>query len=377
MKKTKIFNGLSLLLVSAILLSCSKENELSNQALGEQRSNRDYKALTEKESVNATVSVFASGIVYPRGLKFGPDGYLYVATAGLAGTNSTAGQCPFPVLSMVQSLGGYTSKVLKISATGTVSTVADKLPSAINGFGDTQGAADIDFVGNTLYVLVVAGCSHGTKDYPSSIVKVNADGSWSVIADLSTYLQNNPVAAPEADDFEPDGSWYSLLNVRGDLYVVEPNHGELDKVTTSGNISRVLDFSALYGHIVPTAMAYHGNFYIGNLGTFPLVEGGSNIYKVTPSGESKIWASGFKGILGVAFDKENRLYVLETSAAGFPSPGTGKVTRINSNNSRETIVDNLTFPTGMTFGPDGALYISDTGFGPPTGRILKVTFNSN
>jgi hypothetical protein len=30
------------------------------------------------------------------------------------------------------------------------------------------------------------------------------------------------------------------------------------------------------------------------------------------------------------------------------------------------------FPTGMTFGPEGALYISNAGFGPPTGEILKV-----
>lgn len=74
-------------------------------------------------------------------------------------------------------------------------------------------------------------------------------------------------------------------------------------------------------------MAYDGNFYVGNLGHFPLVEGGANIYKVTPSGAVKVWASGFIGVLGVAFDREHRLYVLETSAAGFPTPGTGKVTR--------------------------------------------------
>ena len=31
----------------------------------------------------------------------------------------------------------------------------------------------------------------------------------------------------------------------------------------------------------------------------------------------------------------------------------------------------------MTFGPDGALYISNMGFGPPTGQILKVSFKHN
>ena len=200
------------------------------------------------------------------------------------------------------------------------------------------------------------------------------DGTWSVVADLSSYFHNNPVAAPEEDDFEPDGTPYSMINVRGDLYVIEPNHGEMLKVTTNGNVSRVIDFSAHYGHIVPTVVAYDGNFFVGNLRTFPLVGGSSSIYKVTPSGVPMVWATGFTGVLGVAFDKQHRLYVLETSQGGGPTPMTGRVVRVNNNNSRDVIVDKLFFPTGMTFGPDGALYISNTGFGPPTGQILKVTF---
>jgi hypothetical protein len=42
---------------------------------------------------------------------------------------------------------------------------------------------------------------------------------------------------------------------------------------------------------------------------------------------------------------------------------------------RSTIVNGLFLPTGMTFGPDGNLYISNVGFGAPPvglGQILKV-----
>src|SRR5690348_11116211 len=42
---------------------------------------------------SANVSVFATGLQAPRGLRFGPDGSLYVAEGGAGGTNSTAGQC--------------------------------------------------------------------------------------------------------------------------------------------------------------------------------------------------------------------------------------------------------------------------------------------
>jgi len=154
----------------------------------------------------------------------------------------------------------------------------------------------------------------------------------------------------------------------------EPNHGEMMKVTTNDNVSRVIDFSTYFGRIVPTSVAYHGNFFVGNLRTFPLVGGSSSIYKVTPSGDVQVWATGFTGILGVAFDKKNKLYVLETSAGDGPTPMTGRVVRVNSNDSRDVVVDHLFFPPGITFGPDGALYISNTGFGPPTGKILKVVF---
>lgn len=39
------------------------------------------------------------------------------------------------------------------------------------------------------------------------------------------------------------------------------------------------------------------------------------------------------------------------------------------------IYDGLTVPTAMTMGPDGALYVSDLGFGTPAGagRVLRIT----
>ena len=52
------------------------------------------------------------------------------------------------------------------------------------------------------------------------------------------------------------------------------------------------DISASQGHIVPTAIAYRGNFYVGNLNTFPVVPGSSKIYKITPSGNISVFAEG-------------------------------------------------------------------------------------
>jgi hypothetical protein len=257
-----------------------------------------------------------------------------------------------------------------------------------------SGAADVAFIGNTLYVLLAgAGCSHGVPQVPAmpnGIIRVNGNGTTDLIANLSAFQMAFPVAHPNSDDFEPDGTWYSMITARGDgnqvdLYAVEPNHGELDRITPDGQISRVIDISASQGHIVPTAVAVRDNdkFYVGNLDTFPVVPGSSKVYEISQNGHIRTVAEGLSAITGVAFDSQHRMYVLEMSTSdGGPNPGDGKVVRMNHpdggphDRDQTVIASGLTFPTAMTFGPDGALYVSNFGFGASPdgeGQVLRIT----
>jgi hypothetical protein len=332
----------------------------------------------------ASQTVFATGLNNPRGLEFGPDGQLYVAEGGLGGTlTTTSAQCEQVPPIIGPYTGGFTADIVRFAPNGTKTVVASGLPSDQTGPARSfrSGVADVAFVGHRLYALIAgAGCSHGHIDADNGISRVNNDGTTTQVADLSAFIKANPAANPDPADFEPDGTWYSMVTARGELYAVEPNHGEVDRVNPwTGAIHRVVDVSASQGHIVPTALAYKGNFYLGNLGEFPVIPGSQTVFKLTPSGELKPWATGLTTILGLAFGHRHRIYVLETSNhAGAPAPGMGDIVRIDPSGARTTIVSGLTFPTGMTIGPDGDLWVSNQGFGPTLpgfGQILRIDPN--
>jgi hypothetical protein len=182
-------------------------------------------------------------------------------------------------------------------------------------------------------VLAGAGCSHGVPTVPNGIFRVGPGNTWTLMANLSAFIQAHPVAHPNPPDFEPDGTWYSLLAAKGALYTVEPNHGEVDRVNpSSGAISRLVDVSAHYGHNVPTAIARHGVFYLGNLGLFSPADqaGDEHVYQLNPNGRIRIRASGLEKVLALAFHG-GKLYALEmsTSAHG-PVPGTGAIVRVRA-----------------------------------------------
>jgi hypothetical protein len=122
-------------------------------------------------------------------------------------------------------------------------------------------------------------------------------------------------------------------------------------------------------------------FYVGNLSTFPLVNGSTTIFHVTPSGRIPETMGHLTSVLGLAFDHEGRMYALEntvcpSAAPCMPTPFTGRVVRVASDGSLETIASGLLLPTGMTIGPDEAIYVSVLGFGGPPGggSIVRIAF---
>jgi len=338
---------------------------------------------TVQASSGVQVSVFATGLNNPRGMRFGPDGSLYVAEGGTGGTNSTVGQCAQVPAPIGPDTGGKTARISKINAWGVRSTVVDHLPSTYinpNTGPDTMGVAGVAFLGGQLYaVLAGGGCSHGNPDVPNGVIRVTSKGQWRMIANLSAFYQAHPVAQPNAGDFEPDGTPFSMIAVHDSLYIVEANHGEIDRISPNGKIHQVIDLSASQGHIVPTSVAYRdGYLYVSDLTTYPLPQGAAKIYKIGLNGELTTYATGLTNVISLAFGPDGKLYALESNVGvPFPTPGSGELVRIDAKGAQQVVLTGLYFPTAMTFGLDGRLYVTNWGYGyhdTAQGEILRLTF---
>jgi hypothetical protein len=321
-----------------------------------------------------SVTTFATGLDNPRGMKFGPDDALYVAEAGTGGETPNDAACAGPF----SYQAGFHARISRIDGAGGRTTVIDNLPSAVDEFAGYWGVADVAFVGRTMYALEDGGgCERGHPEFPTSLIRINAGDLMTPVVDLQAWVVGHPVAKNEPADFETDGSWWNLLSERGDLYTVNPNTGDFVKITTDGTISRVVDLSASLGHIVPTAIAWHGTFHIGNLGLFPVAPGSSVLLHVAPSGAHQIEGTGFTSVLGLAYD-DATLYVLEASTVAgsfLGDPGEGRLLRIRPGAAPEVVLSGIDFPSSVTVGPDGDVYVTRNGIAPVangTGEILRI-----
>jgi len=335
------------------------------------------------------VRVVVAGLNDPRGLTFGPGGDLYIAEAGSGGsTLSTAGLCDQLQPPVGPILGGASARVLKLSTDATVTTVAGNLPSAeaspLIG-GDKQGVADVAVLGNGLFALLAgAGCSHGHAEANNGLLRIDGNGS-SLVADLSAWLLANPGAKgaqqPRNPDYEPDGTWFSMLVQEDAIYAVEPNHGLLVAIDKHDySISLVHDLFATLGDHTYTSLASdRDDLYVGTLGQIAFGPGGIDlehsfeaaVYRIPKHGAPEQIFSGLHAVVGLAFDRRHRMYVLQSPIF---VPGTGSLVRIDENGQAETVLDHLVFPSSLRRGPDHALYFSECGFHcqPGDGRVVRV-----
>ena len=320
-----------------------------------------------------------SGLSDPRGLAFAPNGDLYIAEAWTAPGTLTTDDCYQSVIGPFTA--GFSSRIVRVAHGSTTAVVhADGFASSTAAVGDNFGVADLEFVGTHLLALSGGGgCSKGHPEAVNEVLTVLDDGSRTQKADLSAWILANPgqkgLEQFEGPDYEPDGAWYSLTFDHGRLLALEPNHGLLVEVRPpDGAVTLVKDLYLTFGDNTYTSLAVdRGNLYIGAYGRFDNAFAGG-VYRLAKSGAATQVTGGLTSVLGIAFDRQHRLYALQAPIFDGGGAGLGSLVRINGDGSHTVILEDLASPGSLTLGPDGALYFPQCSFhcAPGAGWVTRV-----
>ena len=158
-------------------------------------------------------------------------------------------------------------------------------------------------------------------------LQVGSAGNWKTSADIAAFeLANNPVAGGT------DSNPYAVAALAQQHVVADAGANALFSVAANGKISTLATFEArpvpappflglppgatIPMQAVPTAVidGRDGWLYAGQLTGFPFPANAANVYRVSPHGGTpEVYASGFTNIIGLAFDANHRLYVLQLS----------------------------------------------------------------
>jgi hypothetical protein len=330
----------------------------------------------QEATPSVSMQTVADGVANPRGFTWDTDGTLFLAVSGTGGDNPGPEGSPFS--------GGDSASVATVRD-GAVTTLAAGLPSSVwRDIDWVWGVMDVAILGDQLYALVGGGGAiHGNPDTPSGVYRINADGTSAVVADLGTWVDDNPVAHTPPEGAPNNGSFFAMVPVGETLWVIESVNGQVLQVTTTGEVTRIADLSE--DHLVPTGIvaAPAGGAYVGYLTSAPYPPGAAKVSHIAPDGAVEDVWTGLTTVTGLTLGPDGTLYAAElsaeiTDAEPFLTTNTGRILRQTGPDSGEAVISGLDMPVAARFGPDGALYISTPAFGgdADAGQVIRIDLDN-
>lgn len=349
-----------------------------------------------------SVKVLASGLDDPRGVAIGATGTVFVAEGGTGATGSG-------------KIAEWRHESLQTAVSG--------LPSILSPEGDVSGPTNVAAVGNGTLAFTIGGG-------PQGFDTLRRATPGRILADIQAYRDAHPKPACQpntnpqiwCDLDQPanatDSNAYGLALVPGGALVTDAAGDQLLLVSANGHIQSVAKFPneivstshipgfpapAIPAEPVPTTVAVgpDGSWYVGELKGFPFTPSASRIWRIAPwarnvtcdatatTGACTLFADGFTSITGMSFGPDGSLYVVEIVKNGVlglfnGTDVTGALIRYKSGVQTELIAGQLTAPGDVAVSRTGTLYVSNksvcTGDGQPVpalcgdgGQLLQIT----
>ena len=312
-------------------------------------------------------SSIASG-VSSTGADIGPDGALYAGVGGSAESGDAVLTLPADLAEMfgIESvLFGDNSTVMRVDPeTGEVTTYADGLPSASDAVGGEPfvSPADVVWVGDTLYVLITGGAPEvggAAADWPNGVYRLENDDSWTLVADITTFNNENPVDFPDAG---PGGNPFAI-NYRGGQFIVsDGNYNRLLTISMDGSISIL----AAFDNIVPTGLETPDGGAVWNTWFSPAPHNPGDSFLVQvgfPTGTVTTVADEWAQLIDVELGPGGNVYVLQFGDQQLDEnapPPPGRLLLLQGD-QLVPVVEGLMLPTSLNFSGDTAYITSLTG----------------
>lgn len=320
--------------------------------------------------------VVATNLRNPRGLFVDVDGALLVAEAGLADAAGARDR---------RTRDSATGRVSRIAATGGRSRVLlDGLPSQYLGVLDEViGTVALARDGQGDLLVLTGQCA---SERCSSLLAVDATGSMRTVADLHRFARSRPAEDPFGGLNEESNPWGLALAPDGAVYVTDAAANSLLRVDRGPSGAKVSLVARLDGDPVPTAVARasDGALYVALLSHLPHTPGTGAVVRVTPDGVVERAIEGLTMPIGLVFESDRTLLVLELAGSYDPRAGygrgSGRLLRvpIDRPSARSVLREGLDLPTGLASAANGQIFVglrgAFTGQGrPDVGRVIRLS----
>ncbi len=324
-----------------------------------------WAAVRQVQAATPGYTVIADHLNNPRGITVAPNGDVYDAEAGAGGSSCGHGTCV-----------GFTGSVLRVHDGVALPVLSGLLSAAGRDGSFAVGSDDVAIgAGGSLNVIETSaglpnppGLPVGAARQLGYLLRYTPASGLERFANIALYeFRHDP------DGQGKDSDPYGVLALRHGAFAVADAAGnDVLGVAADGTVSvlAVLPNNTSGAQAVPTSLAKgpDGAIYVGELGgegNGGTPAGGARVWRIDPRTHAlSEYMTGFTHITGLAFGPDGSLYVTElTRDPTFQNPY-GDVVRVAPDGTRTRLGRKLVFPAGVGVDSVGNVYVNNASILP-------------